>query len=42
MFKGNHSVLDEEVLKIRDDKEKEKSDAKDKVIQNAIDKLIVY
>ena len=39
MFNGNKIVLDEEILAIREGKEKEKSDAKAKVIQNAINKF---
>ena len=36
MFNGNKIVLDEEILDIREKKELEKSDAKEKVIRNAI------
>ena len=39
MFNGNKIVLDEEILNIREGKEKEKSDAKEKVIKNAISKF---
>ena len=39
MFNGNKIVLDEELLNIREEKELEKSDAKEKVIKNAIGKF---
>ena len=38
MFNGDKIVLDEEILNIREGKELEKSDAREKVIQSAIDK----
>ena len=36
LFKANHILLDEEVLRIRKGKEKEKADEREKVILNAI------
>ena len=38
MFNGDKIVLDEEILNIREGKELEKSEAKEKVIKNAIEK----
>ena len=38
MFNGNKIVLDKEIFNIREGKELEKSDAREKVIQSAIDK----
>ena len=37
MFSSNHIVCDEEVLNIREGKEKEKSDQKESRIRKAID-----
>jgi len=39
MFNGNKIVLDEEILNIREEKELEKSDAKEKTIKKAIGKF---